>query len=65
MLLSLQNGDEDESEMTFVVEFALKTKEMPFTSPHTHLPLLLITPDSEPGVPHESLRQVDGSMKSC
>lgn len=56
MFLSLQNGDEDESEMTFVVEFALKTKEMSFTSPHTHLPLLLITPDSEPEVPHESLR---------
>lgn len=64
MFLSFQNGDEDQSEITFVVGFALKTKEMPLISPHTPLPLLLITPDSEPKVPHESLRQADGSMKS-
>ena len=64
MFLSFQNRDEDQSEITFVVGFALKTKEMPLISPHTHLPLLLITPDSEPKVPHESLGQADGSMKS-
>lgn len=64
MFLSFQNGDEDQSEITFVAGFALKTKEMPLISPHTHLPLFLITPDSEPKVPHESLRQADGSMKS-
>lgn len=56
----LPNGDEDQSETTCVVGFALKTKEMPLISPHTHLPLLLITPDSEPKVPHEILRRADG-----